>query len=440
MDKNTIQQDIHDILTEEIPDNMNILPDIHEHLKKQSTSQVRPMLTLSRVASVIAIFILVSAGGYALFQRNLVSKDIPQQRITDINETQTIEDVAVTLNWAYADAHRLALAYSMEYPQMDNFINSPVVTLKTADGLELMPAFGGGGGGGGAPNQPAFSESIMNFDTSIIEGTPDRLDLVLTLDFSADAVQSNQFTPMSGGGGGGGMSPVSGTDNTTMPPVGGGGGSGSSSGGGGGGGGSAPPQFATPDVRNILDRIYTFEFTLPFYGALQVEPNVETVESNDVTMTINTIRYTPSLTKFDMCYNMPNDEQWGAQIQIITDSEDSPFYSRQLMPIDATEDGRPCFEVRVTAAIPDDADEFMIDVLFLSQPIRPITSEAARAEEAYFAELDYIIEIDEDPYGYSMELLDYPDDVDEFDAEGFIQTNLFFKRYEGDWTFTVTLD
>jgi len=442
MDEHTIQQDIHDILTEEIPDDMNILPDIHKQLQQSSRSRVRPMLTLSRVAAVIAIFVLVSAGGYALFQRNLVSKDIPQQRITDINETQTIEDVEVTLNWAYADAHRLALAYSMEFPRMDNFINSPVITLETADGLELMPAFGGGGGGGGAPDTPVYSETIMNFDTSTIEGSPDSIDLVLTLDFSAEAVQSNQFVPMSGGGGGGGnMPPVSGTAPEATPPVGGGGGGGggSSSGGGGGGGGSMPPEYATPDVNQVIDRVYTFEFTLPFYEALQVEPEENTVESNGVTITVDNIRYTPSLTKFDMCYNMPDDEQWGAQLQIITDSEDSPFYSRQVIPTDATVEGRPCFEVSAAAAIPDDAEEFIIDVLFLAQPIRPISSEAARAEEAYFADLGYEIVIDEDRYGYSMDILSYPEDMSEDNAQGFVQTNLFFKRYEGDWKFTVPL-
>lgn len=436
MDKHTIQQDIHNILTEEIPDDMNILPDIHEQLKKTPTSRVRPMLTLSRVAAVIAIFVLVSAGGYALFQRNLVSKDIPQQRITDIDETQTIEDVSVTLTWAYADAHRLALAYSMEYPQLDNFVNSPVVTLKTADGLEFMPAFGGGGGGGGGSNIPNYSESIINYDTSTIEDSPESIDLILTLDFSAEAIQSTQnMMPMGGGGGGGNMPPVSGTESESMPSGGGGGGSSS-----GGGGGSTPPEFATPDISQIIDRVFTFEFTLPFYQALEVVPTENTIESNGVTITVDNIRYTPSLTKFDMCYNMPDDEQWGAQIQIVTDSEDSPFYTRQVIPTDTFLDDRPCFDVSATAAIPDNADEFVIDIMYLSQFIMPITSEAARAEEAYFAELGYIIEIDEDPHGYSVDFIAFPDDVDELDGEGFVRANLFYKRYEGDWTFIVPLE
>jgi len=418
MDKYTIQQDLHNIVMEEIPDDMNILPDIHQQVKNTSTPWTRPMLTISRVASIIAIFILVSAGGYALFQRNLVSKDIPQQRITDINETQTLEKVAVTLNWAYGDAHRIALAYSMEYPRLDNFFNYPIVTLKTDDGLELIPDFGGGGGGGGGePDSAIYSETIMNFDSSTIDGSPDTINLVLTLDFSADAIMSNpSMMPMSGGGGGGG------------------GGGGSSS---NGEDGNTPP--ATPDVSKIIDRVYIFNFSLPFYEALKVEPEVNTVESNGVSITIDNIRYTPSLTKFDMCYNMPDDEQWGATIQIVTDSVDSPFYSHQQQPIKISDDGRPCVEVSATAAIPDDADKFMIDVLFLSQPLRPLSDELARAEEEYFAELGYSIKIDANPYGYSMDMLNYPDDIDASDADEFVRASLFFKRYEGDWTFTIPL-
>ncbi len=34
MDKHTIQQELQNILTEEIPDDMNILPDIHKQLQK----------------------------------------------------------------------------------------------------------------------------------------------------------------------------------------------------------------------------------------------------------------------------------------------------------------------------------------------------------------------------------------------------------------------
>lgn len=422
MNKHTIQQELHTILKEEIPNDMNILPEIHKQLQKQSVTRIRPLMILSRVATVIAIFVLVSAGGYALFQRNLVSKDIPQQIITDINETQTIEDIAVTLNWAYADAHRIALAYSMEYQPTDTFINAPIVTLKTNDGTELPQDFGGGGGGGGSPNQPIVSETLINYDTSVIANSPDTVDLILTLDFSAEAILSNpNMAHMAGGGGGGG-----------------GGGGSSSSGGGGDGGGNTP--LSTPDVSNIIDRVYTFSFTLPFYQALEVEPVEDTVESNGVNMTVNNIRYTPSLTKFDMCYTMPDEDMWGAQIQIITDSPDSPFYTRQMRPIETDANSeQQCFEVSASAAIPNDAEEFIIDVLFLAQPTRQLTEEVAKAEEEYFAELGYIIDIDATEHGFSFDILEFPEDTTEPEAMGYIHTNLFFKRYEGDWTFIVPL-
>ena len=79
-------------------------------------------------------------------------------------------------------------------------------------------------------------------------------------------------------------------------------------------------------------------------------------------------------------------------------------------------------------------------MLYLSQPISPLTQEAARAEEAYFAELGYNIEIDADPYGYGMNVLEYPEDMEKMDAEAYVRSNLFYKRYHGDWTFTVPLN
>ena len=436
MNKQTVKQDINNLLQEEIPDNMNILPDIHKQLK-QSKAVSRPTFTLSKIAAVIAIFVLMSAGGYALIQRNLVQKGIPQQSITDINQTQTQEGVELTLNWAYADAHRIALAYSMEYERSDDFINAPLVTLRTADGFNIPQDFGGGGGGGGAPGQPTFSETVMNFDGSIIEGEPETVDLVLTIDFSAKAILENPSMAfmMQSGGGGGSASPNAGSGG------GGGGDSAPPNDGSGGGGSDGRAPLPTPDVSKILDRIYTFEFTLPFYQPQDAEATQTSVESNGVTMSVNYIHYTPSLIKFELCYNMPDDEIWNAQIQIITDSEDSPFTSRSLTPIDlGSNNDQHCYEVSVSAAIPDDADEFTIDVPYLSQPIRPLTDEAARAEEAYFDKLGYIIEIDADPYGFNFDLVEYPDDVDEHAAQGFVQANIFFMRYEGDWEFIVPLN
>lgn len=425
MDKYTIQQDLNTILKEEIPDDMNILPEIHKQLKKQSGTGIRPMLTLSRVAAVIAIFLLVTVGGYALLQRNLVTKSIPQQIITDINETQTIEDVDVTLNWAYADAHRITIAYSMEYPQMDNFINAPTVILTTADGIVIPQAFGGGGGGGGggAPDRPIMSESLLNFDSSGIQ-TGDAVDLVLKLDFSAEAIRNNpSMAYLSGGGGGGGSA-----------SGGGGGGGGSSS----GGGGSDP--VPTPDVSAILDRIFSFEFTLPFYQALTAEPIDDTVESNDITITVSNLRYTPSLTKFDMCYNSPDESMWNAQIQLSTNSPDSPFYSSRIIPIDQTlDDGRPCHEMDVAAAILDGASEIVINVLYLSQPIWPPTDEIVESEEAYFAELGYEIDIDASGTGFSIDILQYPADTTAIKADEYVHANLFKKRYDGDWQFVFPL-
>lgn len=407
MDKHNIQQDINNILQEEIPDDMNILPEIHERLQRQANSSHQPFMTFSKIAAVIAIFVIVSAGGYALIQYSLVSNSIPEQIITDISETQIIEGVEVTLNWAYADAHRIALAYSMEYLPTDTFINAPVITLTTADGIEIPSAFGGGGGGGGAPNQPTISEMLLNYDASVIKGNPDGVDLVLTLDFSVEAVMSNPSMAhmTSGGGGGGGSEPV-----------------------------------PTPDVSNIIDRIYTFNFTLPFYEALEVEPIQETVTSNDISMTVNHVRYTPSLTKFDICYNMPDDELWNAQVQVVTDSPNSPFYASRIEPIlPSTDDESPCYEYSVSAAISGEEETITIRALYLSQPIRPFTEEAVRAEEAYFAEQGYIIKIDADPNGYSLDVLDYPDDMDELDAEAYVRANLFYKRYQGDWSFEVPL-
>ena len=69
-----------------------------------------------------------------------------------LSESQTVDGVTLQIEWVYADAHRVALFYSLdqtESPYAPVNIAAVDVQLRTADGTVLPHIFGGGGGGSG---------------------------------------------------------------------------------------------------------------------------------------------------------------------------------------------------------------------------------------------------------------------------------------------------
>ncbi len=191
MDERQLRQTLHTLAQQEVSDDMNLWPKIHDELI--TPRHVRPALRLGRLAAVLALLLMVAAAAYAvdrLLQTGDPGLDALQQAnlITELGLTQTQGAVTVTLEYAYADANRISIVYSgtAQVPLTDQ-IGMSDARLFDDQGRAFRPMFGGGGGGGGAAEAtPETSEvsfsGTVSYDASVIEGAPERLALRLELD------------------------------------------------------------------------------------------------------------------------------------------------------------------------------------------------------------------------------------------------------------------
>ncbi|MEO0596190.1 MAG: hypothetical protein AAF126_08790 [Chloroflexota bacterium] len=272
MDKQTIKQHLATISQEEVT-NVDLMPEIQKQLTKRHSATRQLFFQAGRVAAVLVVILMMSAVGYAVvWQLSDVIMTIPQDLLTPINQEQEIDGLTVNLEWAYADAHRIAVSwgavYNRDEVQGGNMLGA---TLATADGTEIPSEFGGGGRGGGSnsPNyQTARTYSTLNFDARALENIADTqtLDLVLTVRYGA---LPNATSGSGGGGGGGGESSEDALTPVPMPTV--------------------APQ-------DIPERIFTYEFSVPVLPARQGTVTDDTLVIDDTSISIRDVQVTPSMT------------------------------------------------------------------------------------------------------------------------------------------------
>jgi|GEM_PF-1784054 len=458
MDKQDIQHYLYEIAEEEIPD-VDLLPEIQKQLKKQSPPSTRMVFTLARAATVFVLLLTVSAVlGYAYYQNIHIPATIPRDLITELNMEQTIDDMTVTLDWAYADAHHMALEISSTYDaRVTARGNSQEVRLETSDGIFIPPAFGGGGGGSGGGNSNGapiiISSSFMSsYDMTVIDSTSDTVDFVLTVRYS---YQETPSMPSDTGGGSGGGSGSSGS----------GGGSGST--GSGNGSGASRPDIV-PDSEAPF-REFVFEFSLPVLAARPGDVAEASITGGENTVTIQNVSVTPSMTVFELCSSLLA-EGWLPQA-ILQTNQSLPDYLEGV-PIATTLDGTvvypayaytlpedaDCLDLTVPAPFSIDAGELTIIVDQFSRYVDGEIIETLEADMDYFAELGFAVsyEIVDPPVIISspsqitipistgemviFTIESYPDTITQSVANSYVGSNALQERITGDWVFTVTVE
>lgn len=189
---------------------------------------------------------------------------------------QTIEDTTVTLNWAYADQNRVAIAFSVAHAEDNEKRYHPTqYTLTNNSGTQLPLIHGYGTGGSDMPGLKlplGQVETIMSFDATSISAPLDLLGLHLELileeipsphsDLNSDdvIVYRNE------------------DDTTTI-------------------------VNRQPSKNNILGP-FIFDFTAPFYEGKIIRPNQVATLAN-VPITLKEMIITPSETKVTLCFNEP---------------------------------------------------------------------------------------------------------------------------------------
>ena len=411
MDEKRLSQILREIAQEEIPDDMNLWSDIQKAAQRPSRwMRLAPKSRIGWVALLVAALLTIGATAYAVdfllqnFDPGLEAAD-NANLIVYLNDTQTIGDVSVTLEYAYADANRIAIAYNgtaLVPITSSASLGFTEIHLTDDQGREFNNyLFGGGGGGGGGSAEAtvvAVSFGLVdNYDASIIDDSPDELHLHLELTVG-------DMTPIMGGGGGGG------------------------------GGGSVAPAEAEP-----FEPVgpFIFDFTVPFNpGRVMNEP--QTVTAADIPMRLNRVVVTPSLTRLELCYEQPpindNSPYWNPVVSLTVDGEEvlagTPLYRDMV----STSDDAECANYNILQALNDQLGEWELSIDTLLLP------GTAPAEEVRQALEERGIETIDQPgggWGYNT-----PDDISHSDiSEIMAEINARYQQIiEGPWTFTFDIE
>jgi hypothetical protein len=330
-DQERITRTLQHIAEQEIQDDMDLWNALQEKIDQLDRHQPPRVYTrfsgAGQLLAAIIATLLLSIAAYAIYQSQFWDRTFEAldeaHLVTHIDESVNVRGVNVTLEWAYADANRITVAYSYNYDRQAVPVPEegiyPQVVLTTTDGTIIPPSelVGGGGGGGGSADGPVSLSGVNNFDASVITGSPETLDLTMSMEF-LPASQRMPDSPVGGSGGGGG---------------------------GGGGGGQPQDPVATPNlptsipVEDFEPFTVTFDFTVPFIPMRVVEPQ-ETVTQNDLSITLNRVSVTPSLTQLDLCYQVPDSAlMW---LPLITINIGEETFAVNARPVEEFEDGQVC--------------------------------------------------------------------------------------------------
>lgn len=178
MDDKRIHDLLNDYAKKEIPDDMNLWNDLKSELMLPGRATRNRSLSL-----VLAILIMLGAAlaVYAVVNQQItgdlgVEGAREANLVTDLNLSQTIDGVTLTLAWAYADASRLAFGYSITAPEGQGG-TSYQANVAISDAANSFYSSGGGGGGGGGSNMSRESQYTMSYGIAFVENPPEVLDM-----------------------------------------------------------------------------------------------------------------------------------------------------------------------------------------------------------------------------------------------------------------------
>lgn len=301
MDDKHIQAALHALAEAEIGDDMNLWPQLETEIRRiNRRPRMLPHTRLGWVVAILILFVTAGATVYAvdrLLQLSDPGLDAVDQAnmVTHLDQTQQAGDFTVTLQYAYADANRISLAYQAQVEQRFGELDTltygfteAVLTDDAGHTFEMMFGGGGGGGGGGGSSDPdvivmSTFMSDSSYDASVIEGSPTELHLRLEL-----ALGSFRFEaiPAQGGSGGGGGGSSEATAESQLGPN--------------------TMLVATGDEVGRT----VFEFSIPFNPG-RVMDTPQTVTANGIEMTLQKVVVTPSLTRLNICYVPPTTPEDG---------------------------------------------------------------------------------------------------------------------------------
>lgn len=280
MKKQQVTQILQEIVEQEVPDNVDLWPAIRARVKPRRRSsrwvQWMPATRLGWAFMALVLCLAFGAVAYAvvpvvsrLFQQEAGLRHVEQANLVqELNLSQTIDGVTVTLERAYADANRIVVGFTIKDPNGQRY-DAHHLTLTDMAGTVFSGTIGFGVTGQSdilkvslPPGEGAY---VLAFDAAPVEGAPAELDLRLEMEV-VEALPLDAFEP---------------PPTLIGPP-------------------DEPPASmvveALPVPEGDIVALFTFEFSVPFIPGRVAEVN-QTVEAAGIPICLERVVVTPSETR-----------------------------------------------------------------------------------------------------------------------------------------------
>lgn len=326
----------------------------------------------------------------------LSSEATPSTEIT----RETVNGVTVILNWAYIDDSRIAYQFTIRGMQkvLSDTIDISTIVSRTALVTDPLPLTGEGGGAGGISAGPGDEAGTVVVNAEQYLKLPAQEgDLIrVSLDISLGDVEVPIWETGPDG------QPVS-ENSISMVYV---------------------PLIAT----------FHFDFTLPFYPSVTIEPELS-VAANGINMTLEWMKVSPSSTEVSICYDLPSRDEWEPEATLkIGDFE--PVSISIYSSDGPADDARRCVQLSFPAPYERKPTLATLTIDRLVTPKDYFTNaETARQK---LAEQGIAVEFHTDEYSANYEVLSAPEGMSDEELYRLIGDSLR-EIYPGPWIFSVQI-
>lgn len=407
MSDEQIKQAMKRIAENDIGDDMNRWEDIY---RKLDVPKPRAVRQLSRMAAMVAVMalglVLTGLSAYAFYR--YAQSDGGLNAVDDaglaqeINVSQTIDGITVTVERAYLDSNRFAVWFNLagfDIPTDSTILSGLFEHEVTyADGSGFAQMVGAGGSSGSSEWVDGVMYNVLTINHT--EPLPDdsMFELVFTL----------------------------------KPP-------------------NQPPYIIPAGVEFegaiseeyrsdvMLPGRFSFDLSLPVSAPIELEPAL-TVTTNDVAMTLDYVAVAASATVIQVCYDLPTPQDWHPRLTLRF--EDGEPVTLSAWGIaggkEAVADNSRCIrgESPIPYLTPAETITVEVEALLTSRPedISPIRE----AAEAWLVERGLVVDFIMGERGMSLDIIERPDGMSDEELYQLIDESLR-ERYDGPWVFTVPL-
>jgi hypothetical protein len=296
MKEQQVTQILQELAEQEVPASLDLWPEIQARVQTQrrASQWARwvPATRLGWAGLILGALLLFGGVAYALhpvisqvFRLFPGWQHVEEAHLAqEVNLSQTLDGVTVTLERVYADANEIVIGYIIKGPNGQRY-DAYHLTLTDAAGTVFPRTLGSGVTGQSDILKVSFPSGegayVLAFDAAPVEGAPTKLDLRLAMEVREFVLPLDAPKPP--------PTPIS---PSAEPPA-------------------SIVVEAQPVPEGAIVGLFTFDFSVPFIPGWVAEVN-QTVEAAGVAVRLERVVVTPSETRAYLRFDSPGgaETQW----------------------------------------------------------------------------------------------------------------------------------